>query len=135
MALLGLIALLIAAIDLAASLAGLSFTSVGWSPLVFMLIGVLLFARSSPCGPPSSAAREDARREPPWHWPAGGVLERAIASLRGRGAKPHRVEHLQGRPHNGRAALRIACPRARREFAQGCLPARTSVDHPELVCR
>ena len=47
MALLGLIALLIAAIDLAASLAGLSFTSVGWSPLVFMLIGVLLFALES----------------------------------------------------------------------------------------
>ena len=47
MALLGLIAFLIAAIDLAASLAGLSFTSVGWSPLVFMLIGVLLFALES----------------------------------------------------------------------------------------
>jgi hypothetical protein len=43
-ALLGLIAFLIAAIDLAASLAGLAFTSVGWSPLVFMLIGMLLFA-------------------------------------------------------------------------------------------
>jgi uncharacterized membrane protein YhhN len=46
-ALLGLIAFLIAAIDLAASLAGLSFTSVEWSPLVFMLIGVLLFALES----------------------------------------------------------------------------------------
>jgi hypothetical protein len=43
-ALLGLIAFLIATIDIVASLAGLSFTSVGWSPLVFMLIGVLLFA-------------------------------------------------------------------------------------------
>ena len=45
--LLGLIAFLLAAIDIAASLAGLPFTSVGWSPLVFMLIGVLLFALES----------------------------------------------------------------------------------------
>jgi hypothetical protein len=43
-ALLGLIAFLIAAIDLATAMLGLPFTSVGWSPLVFMLIGVLLFA-------------------------------------------------------------------------------------------
>jgi len=43
-ALLGLVAFLIAALDIASSLVGLSFTSVGWSPLVFMLIGVLLFA-------------------------------------------------------------------------------------------
>jgi hypothetical protein len=41
--LLGLTAFLIAAIDIATSLAGLSFTSVGWSPLVFTLIGVSLF--------------------------------------------------------------------------------------------
>ena len=47
MALLGLIAFLIAAVDIAASLAGHPFTSVGWSPLVFMLIGVLLFALES----------------------------------------------------------------------------------------
>jgi hypothetical protein len=46
-ALLGLIAFLIAAIDMATSLVGLSFTSVGWSPLIFMLIGVLLFALES----------------------------------------------------------------------------------------
>jgi hypothetical protein len=45
--LLGLIAFLIAAVDIAASLAGHPFTSVGWSPLVFMLIGVLLFALES----------------------------------------------------------------------------------------
>lgn len=47
MALLGLIAFLIAAIDIATSLAGLPFTSVGWSPLVFMLIGMLMFALES----------------------------------------------------------------------------------------
>ena len=47
MALLGLIAFLIAAIDLATAMLGLPFTSVGWSPLVFMLIGVLLFALES----------------------------------------------------------------------------------------
>jgi hypothetical protein len=41
--LLGLIVFLIAAIDMATSLAGLHLTSVGWSPLVFMLIAVLLF--------------------------------------------------------------------------------------------
>jgi hypothetical protein len=41
--LLGLIAFLIAAVDMAASLAGLHLTSVGWSPLVLMLIAVLLF--------------------------------------------------------------------------------------------
>jgi hypothetical protein len=46
-ALLGLIAFLIAAIDILASLAGLPFTSVGWSPLVFLLIGVLMFALES----------------------------------------------------------------------------------------
>jgi hypothetical protein len=46
-ALLGLIAFLIAAIDVVASVAGLPFSSVGWSPLVFMLIGVLLFALES----------------------------------------------------------------------------------------
>ena len=45
--LLGLIAFLIAAVDILASLAGLPFTSVGWSPLVFMLIGVLLLALES----------------------------------------------------------------------------------------
>jgi hypothetical protein len=39
--LLALTAFLIAAIDIAISMAGLS--SLGWSPLVFMLIGVLLF--------------------------------------------------------------------------------------------
>ena len=44
MALLGLIAFLLAAIDIAASLGGLPFTSVRWSPLVFMLIGTLMFA-------------------------------------------------------------------------------------------
>lgn len=43
MALLGLIALLIAAVDVVASVVGLPFSSVGWSPLVFVLIGVLLF--------------------------------------------------------------------------------------------
>ena len=47
MALLGLIAILIAAIDIATSLVGLPFTSVGWSPLVFMLIGMLMFALES----------------------------------------------------------------------------------------
>jgi hypothetical protein len=46
-ALLGLIAFLIAAIDIATSLTGLPFTSVGWSPLVFMLIGMLMFALES----------------------------------------------------------------------------------------
>jgi hypothetical protein len=46
-ALLGLIAFLIAALDIATSLVGLPFTSVGWSPLVFILIGVLLFALES----------------------------------------------------------------------------------------
>jgi len=46
-ALLGLVAFLIAALDIASSLVGLSFTSVGWSPLVFILIGVLLFALES----------------------------------------------------------------------------------------
>lgn len=47
MALLGLIAFLIAAIDIATSLAGLPLTSVSWSPLVFSLIGVLLVALES----------------------------------------------------------------------------------------
>ena len=47
MTLLGLIAFLIAAVDIVASLAGLPFTSVGWSQLVFMLIGVLLLALES----------------------------------------------------------------------------------------
>jgi hypothetical protein len=46
-ALLGLIAFLIAALDIASSLVGLPFTSVAWSPLVFILIGVLLFALES----------------------------------------------------------------------------------------
>jgi hypothetical protein len=45
--LLGLIAFLIAAIDMATAMLGLPFTSVAWSPLVFMLIGVLLFALES----------------------------------------------------------------------------------------
>ena len=47
MTVLGLIAFLIATVDIVASLAGLPFTSVAWSPLVFMLIGVLLFALES----------------------------------------------------------------------------------------
>ncbi len=47
MSLLGLIAFLIAAIDMATSLVGLSFTSVAWSPLIFILIGVLLFTLES----------------------------------------------------------------------------------------
>jgi hypothetical protein len=45
--LLGLIAFLIAALDIASSLVGLPFSSAGWSPLVFILIGVLLFALES----------------------------------------------------------------------------------------
>ena len=47
MTLLGLIAFLIAAIDMATAAIGLPFTSVAWSPLVFLLIGVLLFALES----------------------------------------------------------------------------------------
>jgi hypothetical protein len=41
---LGLLCFLLAALDLATSLVGLPLTSVGWSPMVFMLLGGLFFA-------------------------------------------------------------------------------------------
>ena len=44
MSLLGLLCSLLAALDLVSSLVGLPLTSVGWSPLVFMLLGGLFFA-------------------------------------------------------------------------------------------
>ena len=44
MSLLGLMCFLLAALDIATSLLGVPFTSVGWSPIVFMLLGGLFFA-------------------------------------------------------------------------------------------
>ena len=44
MSVLGLLCFLLAALDLVTSLVGLPLTSVGWSPVVFMLLGSLLFA-------------------------------------------------------------------------------------------
>ena len=44
MSLLGLLCFLLAALDLASSLIGVPLTSVGWSPMVFMLLGGLFFA-------------------------------------------------------------------------------------------
>lgn len=47
MSLLGLLCFLLAALDLAALLLGVSFTSVSWSPLIFVLLGGLLFGLES----------------------------------------------------------------------------------------
>ncbi len=44
MSLLGLLCFLLAALDLVSSCIGVPLTSVGWSPMVFMLLGGLLFA-------------------------------------------------------------------------------------------
>jgi hypothetical protein len=40
----GLLCFLLAALDLLTSLVGLPLTSVGWSPVVFLALGGLLFA-------------------------------------------------------------------------------------------
>lgn len=47
MSLLGLLCFMVAALDLISALLGLHFTSVSWSPLVFMLLGGLFFALDS----------------------------------------------------------------------------------------
>ena len=47
MSLLGLMCFLLAGLDITTSLLGVSFTSVGWSPIVFMLLGGLFFALES----------------------------------------------------------------------------------------
>ena len=47
MSLLGLLCMLLAALDFATALLGFSFTSVSWSPLVFMLLGGLFFTLES----------------------------------------------------------------------------------------
>lgn len=47
MSLLGLLCFLVAALDLTTALLGIHFTAVGWSPLVFMLLGGLFFALES----------------------------------------------------------------------------------------
>jgi hypothetical protein len=47
MTLLGLLCFLLAALDVATSLLGLRFTSVSWSPLVFVLLGGLFFTLES----------------------------------------------------------------------------------------
>jgi hypothetical protein len=44
MSLIGLLCFLLAALDLVTSLVGLPLTSVGWSPVVFMLLGGSFFA-------------------------------------------------------------------------------------------
>ncbi len=44
MSLLGLLCFLLAVLDLASSFIGVPLTSVGWSPMVFMLLGGLFFA-------------------------------------------------------------------------------------------
>lgn len=44
MSLLGLLCFLLGALDLVTSLLGLPLTSVGWSPVVFMLLGALFLA-------------------------------------------------------------------------------------------
>ena len=44
MSLLGLMCFLLAGLDIATALLDVSFTSVSWSPLVFMLLGGLFFA-------------------------------------------------------------------------------------------
>jgi hypothetical protein len=45
--LLGLMCFLLAGLDVATALLDVSFTSVSWSPLVFMLLGGLFFALDS----------------------------------------------------------------------------------------
>ena len=47
MSLLGLLCFLLAALDVATALLGIRFTSVSWSPLVFMLLGGLFFTLES----------------------------------------------------------------------------------------
>ena len=44
MSLLGLLCFMFAAFDVATTLLGVSFTSVSWSPLIFVLLGGLFFA-------------------------------------------------------------------------------------------
>ena len=47
MSLLGLICVGLAALDLATLMLGFSFTSVGWSPMVFLLLGGLFLTLNS----------------------------------------------------------------------------------------
>jgi hypothetical protein len=44
MPLLGLICFLLAALDVATALLGISFTSVNWSPVIFLLLSGVFFA-------------------------------------------------------------------------------------------
>lgn len=43
MPLLGLICFLLAALDVATALLGISFTSVSWSPVIFLMLSVIFF--------------------------------------------------------------------------------------------
>jgi len=47
MSLLGLLCFLLAALDAVTALLGVRFTSVSWSPLVFLLLGGLFFTLES----------------------------------------------------------------------------------------
>ena len=47
MSLLGILCFTLAALDVVTALLGLRFTSVSWSPLVFMLLGGLFFTLES----------------------------------------------------------------------------------------
>jgi hypothetical protein len=56
MSLLGLICFVLAALDAATMMLGLSFTSVGWSPMIFLLLGGLFFTLESLQQKPRSGA-------------------------------------------------------------------------------
>ena len=47
MSLLGLICFALAALDAATMMLGISFTSVGWSPMIFLLLGGLFLTLES----------------------------------------------------------------------------------------
>jgi hypothetical protein len=47
MSLLGLVCFVLAALDAATMMLGLSFTSVGWSPVIFVLLGGLFLTLDS----------------------------------------------------------------------------------------
>lgn len=48
MTLLGLLCFALAALDLVASLFGFRLTSVGWSPLLFVILGVMFLVLETP---------------------------------------------------------------------------------------
>ena len=92
MSLLGLLCFLLAALDLATSLLGLPFTSVSWSPLVFMLLGGLFFTLESLQQQRPAAGMRCRRRSCSARGPADGLRGRrpAGAGLRRR-APPARA--------------------------------------------